>query len=350
MDIRPFLGRMAFGSRVRQRTWKKLAAQVHNGIPLSESMGNLLQQTAVRNASLAHVFRAILMHMASGHNLGTALTGYATPEEIMLISSGQKAGKLEDGLRLATELLVARQKIVSAVVNAVTYPLFLGTLCLVLLTVVSTTVIPQLALLADPTQWTGAASVLYSVASFVGSPYGMVTMCMVVVTGIAALLTLPLWTGPRRLWVEGIPPWSMYRLTVGSVWLFTMATLMRSGMQVSEILENTLASDTTTPYLHERVEAIAIESRAGQNIGEAMFRSGMGFPDPELVDDMRVYAPLPNFQTRLYSLASDWMTDGVELIQQNARVLNTVFLTLIISQVLGLALAVVSLQTQLLPQ
>lgn len=344
------VGRFAFGSKQRQRVWKKIAAQVHNGIPLEESLEILLTQARTRNSSLAAVYADILAHMASGHNLGTALTGYASSEEIMLIASGQKAGKVEEGLRLATTLLVAKQKIQTAVISALAYPLFLALLCIALLLVVSIRVVPQLAVLVDPTQWTGAAGVLYTISNVIGSFYGIVLLTMLLAACVAVFVTLPLWTGKRRVLVENIPPWSIYRLTVGSVWLFTVATLMRSGMQLAHILENMLSSDSISSYLYERVQAIAVQSRAGRNLGEAMYEAGTHFPDVELIDDMRVYARLPGFQERLYEMANDWMVDGVELIQRNAKVLNTIFITGIIAQVGGLAMAVVSLQSQLLPQ
>lgn len=348
--LHAFWGRFAFGSKQRQRAWKKLAVQVHNGIPLDESLEILLTQARSRKSPLAVVYGDILAHMSSGHNLGTALTGYASPEEIMLIASGQKAGKVEEGLRLATTLLAAKQKIQTAVISALAYPLFLALLCISLLVVVSVRVVPQLAVLVDPSQWTGAAGVLYSISSLVGSFYGIMLLSLLLGACVAMFVTLPLWTGKQRRAVESIPPWSIYRLTVGSVWLFTVATLMRSGMQLAHILENMLSSDSCAPYLYERVQAIAVQSRAGRNFGEAMHEAGTHFPDADLIDDMRVYARLPGFQERLYEMASDWMTDGVELIQRNAKVLNTVFITLIIAQVGGLAVAVVSLQSQLLPQ
>lgn len=348
--LRTFWRCFAFGSKQRQRAWKKIAAQVHNGIPLEESLGIMLAQARTRKSPLVPIYDNILAHMSSGHNLGTALTGYASPEEIMLIASGQKAGKVEEGLRLATTLLSAKQKIRTAVISALAYPLFLALLCIFLLVVVSVRVVPQLAVLVDPTQWTGAAGVLYGVSNIIGSFFGIVLLTLLLVAGVAVFVTLPLWTGKQRLLVENIPPWSIYRLTVGSVWLFTVATLMRSGMQLAHILENMLSSDSIAPYLHERVQAIAVQSRAGRNLGEAMYEAGTHFPDADLVDDMRVYARLPGFQERLYEMANDWMVDGVELIQRNAKVLNTIFITAIIAQVGGLALAVVSLQSQLLPQ
>jgi hypothetical protein len=81
-----------------------------------------------------------------------------------------------------------------------------------------------------------------------------------------------------------------------------------------------------------------------------MFESGMGFPDQEIVDDMRVYATLSGFAEKLHELSFQFLDDGIERIQKSAKVLNTVCMLAIISLVVCLALAVVSINQHLLPQ
>lgn len=350
MNLSLLLSRLAFDAATRGRTWKKLAAQAGHGMALYDSVRALRDQAAERRSPLASVFGDVLARLGGGHNLGTALTGYASPEEILLISSGQKAGRVGEGLHLATELLENRRKIVGAVTGALAYPLFLFLLSLVMLAIVSFYVMPQLTALADPRQWTGFAALLYAASSFAGSWAGAVAAVVFAGACVAMIVTLPLWTGRFRRTADRFPPWSMYRLTVGGVWLFTLATLMRSGMQQSQILEMMLASDATTPYLRQRVRAISEQSAGGKNLGEAMYDCGMGFPDPALIDDFRTYAKLPGFHDRLYDIARDWMREGIESIQRNARLLNVLFLLLIIGQMGMLALSVMDLQSQLTTQ
>ena len=317
---------------------------------LYDSVRALRDQAAERRSPLASVFGDVLARLGGGHNLGTALTGYASPEEILLISSGQKAGRLGEGLGLAAELLENRRKITGAVIGALAYPLFLFLLSVFLLIIVSFQVMPQLAELADPRQWTGFAALLYAASSFVSSWAGAVAAILCVGACAAMIVTLPLWTGPLRTVADRFPLWSMYRLTVGGVWLFTLATLMRSGMQLSQILHMMIEADTTSPYLRQRVQAISDQSAGGKNLGEAMYDCGMNFPDPALIDDFRVYAKLPGFHDRLYDIARDWMQEGIEAIQRNAKLLNTLFLLAIIGQMGLLALSVMDLQSQLTTQ
>lgn len=347
MDIQDILARLSFDASIRIRTWKKLAMQAQYGLPLKDSLRNLRDQTQRRNPALARIFGQVLDHMGSGHHLDTALTGYASPEEIMLIASGQKAGKLPEGLRMAAELLEARRKIVGAVAGALAYPLFLFLQAAVMLAIVALQVMPELAQLADPQNWTGFARGLYLISAFIGS-WGGIVLLVALAGGCAALIiTLPLWTGPTRKIADRFPPWSMYRLTVGGVWLFTLSTLMRSGMQLSHILNTMLASENTSPYLRERVRAISNQVGRGENIGEAMYLAGLDFPDRELIDDFRAYAGLPHFKDQLQDFARDWLQEGIAAIQRKARLLNVAFLLLIIGQMLLIALSVMDLHSQL---
>lgn len=350
MNIQESIARLSFNAPMRVRTWKKLAMQARYGQPLKDSLRSLRDQAQRRNPTLAGIFGRILEHISNGHNLGTALTGFASPEEIMLIASGQKAGKLQDGLLMAAELLDARRKIVGAVASALTYPLFLLFLAASMLAVVSLYVMPELAQLSDPDKWTGFARGLYVVSAFTASWGGLLMLVLLTGGCVALVLTLPLWTGPLRRLADRLPPWSMYRLTVGGVWLFTLATLMRSGMQLSHILHTQLASENTSPYLRERIMAINGQVGRGENIGEAMYLCGLDFPDRELIDDFRVFAGLPHFKDQLQDFARDWLQEGIAAIQRKARMLNIIFLLLIIGQMVLIAMSVMDLQSQISTQ
>jgi type II secretory pathway component PulF len=247
-------------------------------------------------------------------------------------------------------LLIAKGKIISAIVGALAYPTVLSLVFCAVLLIVSVFVMPDLAATSDPSQWAGMAGVLYVVTSFINSWGGA---CMFIISAflpVAAVISFPLWTGRYRLYVEKIPPWSIYRLMVGCVWLLTLGTLMRANMQMSRALETMISSENTPPYLRERVRAIVEQIRMGRNLGDALFESGMGFPDRDIIDDMRVYATLPGFDDKLYELALDFLNDGIERIQKSAKALNTVCMLAIVSLVLCLAMAVVGINQQLLPQ
>ncbi|MFP5222878.1 MAG: type II secretion system F family protein [Acidobacteriota bacterium] len=340
--------RLSFGPGVRQRAWRKLAAQTSHGLNLLRAVELLRARAEQRQSPLRLVYAQVLESLSLGLDLGTSLTGFASPEEIMLISAGQRSGTLPEGLQLAAGLLTAKAAMRRAVFSALAYPVFLFAMVGVVLAVVSIMVMPNLAALSSPSSWTGAAWALYALTSFVASPAGGVALMVFLGAVAGGTAALPFWTGRARQVADAIPPWSIYRLTVGCTWLYTLATMMRAGVQLSRILESILDSESTTPYLRERVLAASQEFGMGKNLGEALYDSGFDFPDNEIVDDLRVYAALPGFHLRMNELATEWMDDGVERVKRQARVLNLFALVLITGLVGLIAASIGSLQTQLL--
>ncbi|MBF0482500.1 MAG: type II secretion system F family protein [Desulfovibrionaceae bacterium] len=347
--FRKFLARLFFNAAVRQRTWRKLAAQIRNGFSLDQSLSQFHQRALSRRSPIALVFSQALEFLGLGHNFGACITDFASQEEIMLISSGQQSGKLSEGLELAASLLSARRTIIKAISGSLVYPAFLLCMCGILLLIVSIVVMPELIKFSDPSKWTGSAWILYIMSSFVVSPLGALVIVLLFLSIFLSILTLPILTGRVRLFLDRFPPWSIYRLTVGCVWMFTLSTLMRSGIQLTYILESMINSVNISTYLRERITAIAVETGSGKNLGEALYDCKMNFPDLEMIDDLRVYSALPGFYQQLHQIASEWMDDGVELVKLQARILNIVAILMLTGLLGVVASSIGSIQTQLLP-
>lgn len=341
------LNKIIFNGSVRRRVWKKLSEQMRHGMGLDYSLELLAAQALKRKSPLARIFDNIGARLKTGHGLETALAGYVPAEEIMLIAGGQESGALANGFALAAGLIEAKSKILKAVAGAISYPLLLMGMCVVLLWTISFTVIPQFMEISDPRTWTGMARALWIISDFVASPFGLAVFVIIVAGILFAVFSMPFWTGHIRAYLDRYPPWSVYRLTIGCVWLFTVATLMRSGKQLMHILDAMLNSDAISPFLRERVVAVAHESGLGKNFGEALADTRFNFPDIDMVDDLCAYARLPGFAERLHEIASDWLNHGIEKIQLQARLVNTVFIVFIGVMIFGIVTATGDFQNQI---
>jgi type II secretory pathway component PulF len=181
----------------------------------------------------------------------------------------------------------------------------------------------------------------------VASPAGLAVFLLLVFSLALSVGTLSFWTGKLRLKVENIPPWSIYRLVVGSVWLFTMATLLRAGIDLDFILKDMIANGAMRPWLTERVKAIQTRYRSEGNFGSVLLNLGMNFPDTEMAEELAVFATLPNFESSLYDLAKEWLDDGVARIKRQAGLINNALICAIIFMVCSLGLSMGSIQQQL---
>ena len=341
------LGRLSFGPRVRAQVWKQLGRLLENRMRLADALALLREQAERRGSPRADVYAHILRTLGAGRTLGQALEGgFASREEILLISFAQDSSRLPGGLALAASVLEAREKILKCLWGALAYPLVLLLLIVAMMVIVAERVMPQLALLLNPETWSGAPYLLYLQSAFVVSWQGVFCALAVVAGVVVIVLSFSRWTGPGRRLADKVMPWSMYRLTVGTLWLYAVATRMSAGHQISGILRDMATDSGTSPYLREIVRRILDCSGKGEDFGQALKNSGMGFPSEDLVDTLAVYSRMPDFQQHIIELADGWLADGIETIQRLAGKLKVSVFVLIISELCLVALAIGGLQSQ----
>lgn len=133
---------------------------------------------------------------------------------------------------------------------------------------------------------------------------------------------------------------------MGTVWLYTIATRMQAGHQLSQILKG-MVKQKSSPYLREIVAAILRHSRHGEDFGSALQASGMDFPSREIVDDLRVYARMPGFQTHIMEIADTWIIEGAERVAGYARVIGVVVQLLVLAQLVLVAIVGTTFQDQI---
>ena len=181
--------------------------------------------------------------------MGAALDGLASREETLLISSAQDSSRLAGGLLLASKVLDAKSSIRKSLIGALAYPLMLLLLIVIMMLIVAERVMPQLAMLSDPETWQGAAYALYLQSSFISSWRGTALGIAILILICVVFFSFANWTGSRRRIADRFVPWSIYRLTIGTLWLYAVATRMRAGHQISNILKSMAGDISTSPYL-----------------------------------------------------------------------------------------------------
>ncbi len=346
--IHKFLLQMYFGQNDRKKVYKRLASQIGYNVNLVLCFELLQEQAEKRKRQfLVDMYAYIIEHIKSGQDFHLSLKDYIPADEYMLIQAGDKGGTLADGFLLARKIIEAKQNILSSVRSAIAYPLFLGLMLIVLMLAVTFLVMPNFALISDPTTWTGSAYALYLVSDIIASPIGALAGIILVLLIAFISYSFANLTGQIRKKLDKYPPYSVYRLTVGATWLFTVASLMKSGKIVNDILEEMIKSDTNSHYLKERMEAIIDNFGSGTKFGEALVLADTDFPDAELVYDLKIYSTLPDFNDTLYRLAEDWLTESIDKIKEDSKILNNICISFIAIILLNIVFAFQNIQTTL---
>jgi len=157
--------------------------------------------------------------------------------------------------------------------------------------------------------------------------------------------TFGAWKGPLRAYVEGIPPYSIYRIFVGVGWLLSLSSLVKAGTPVSKALRS-LRSDAS-PYLMYRIDKTLLFINNGDNLGDSLYKTKLHFPDKEIIGDLRIYSELDNFQESLGQVAYDWLETSIEDVANKAAVLNTVAILFVAATIAWVVWGMFDMQNQM---
>ena len=348
-----WVARKSYSAQHRIRLYRKLAKLMRNGKQLLASMENLHYRAARKSQTdiEAIVLGDILHEMRGGKGFAIAMGDYASTNECMILDSGGRGGTLPDAMDLSATMLDAQKQMKSQVLSAIVQPLFLLAMLLVVVLAMSKVVIPKLTVVLEPSEWDPVAYGLYQLTQVVNSPWFLLVLFLLVSALVGVALSLPLWSGRGRATFDKIPPWSMFRLLIGSGWVLSLASLIRSGETILNSMKN--MRDVATRgrfknlWLRDRLNKTIFHYTSGYNVGEALEATGTGFPDQEIVDDLVTFADLDGFDDILYNIGQEWISTGLQRIKQQTSVLNTASMVFIGIVLAWFTYAVVSIQMSL---
>jgi len=319
---------LEFNAKARERLYRKLSQLLKNGVSLDRA----LEQIAVIESKRKHVATAAVLRrwrtsIENGMNFGQCIAPFVPSSEALLLETGGNSGRLQESFLNAAESVSQQRRVKSAIISAGSYPALLVMVLIAALVLASYNIIPAFGEVLPVEKWQGTAALVASFAQAIREK-GLYIFGSMVAFVMVVSFSMPRWTGRTRMWVEKVVPYNIYRMWQGSSLLLSIASLMASGVKIDDNAMRRL-SMRASPYLRERIHAIARQLTAGNNLGEAMGRTGFNFPEEELIDDLRIYATLKGFEENLTAITRDWVGEVEGKVVAAMKVLNTIALVLI---------------------
>ncbi|EJN02927.1 type II secretion system F family protein [Herbaspirillum sp. YR522] len=322
-DINRLWAKTQFTDTARLRLYRKMSKMLSNGLPLLKVLEELRDRESYNGKKpkepLAIILDDCRRSVQNGRLLSEALDGWVPKSEQMILMAGEQSGKLESTLISVVNVVQARKKINSVIVGGMAYPLAILGLVLSYIYLFGAKVIPQFTTMMDPNKWQGAARSLYLMSLWVQNWMGW-TLLGIGAALVILFVSMPRWRGTVRIWADRAPPYSIYRLMVGSGFLLAFSALQGAGVTVEKALMR--LSNGAQPWLRERLDGALLGVRSGLNCGEALRNTGYQFPSKEVIDDLCVYAEYKGFADALQLMADEWMEQGVEVISLRMKLVN----------------------------
>ena len=336
-----------FSNSGRLKIYRKLASLLRNRFSLMDALDMLHdgltnggknpgEPMAIALASWGHALQ-------NGVPFSDALKGWAPDRERLMLSVGD-VSNLENALLNLIRVSEGSTKMIRPIISAISYPSFLFMMSVLIVWAIGVYMVPPMLEAVPGLNWVGTARTLVDLSEWVQKNWLMAFAAFPTVA-LVIYLTISIWTGKIRAAFDNIPPWSLYKIFVGITWLLALSALVKGGVPVS-VAMSSLKRDASK-YLIERIDAALAFIKNGDNLGQALNKTGFQFPDKEIIADLKIYAELDNFEEALESLANNWLDESVYMIEQKAEIMNTVAILTIAAIIAWAVFGVFDMQDQI---
>lgn len=322
--------KLQFTGKKRNRIYRKLNRFLNNGVPMTRALDILWNHASDDGRKPKESQAVIIDHwrrqVAEGRKLGQAIKGWVPDSDRLVIEGGEAAGNLTVAIEKAMAINESAGKIKTTVIKGLSYPLMLVGAAIGLLVLIVRQVVPAFDAVLPKEQWEGLGAQMAFVARMIDS-YLFVGLSAMGILMALAVWSMPRWTGSMRTKLDKLPPWSLYRLVLGSGFMLTVGGMIKAGIPLPTVLD--MLRRDASPWYRERISATSRWVNEGFNLGEALHKAGHSFPDKESVMDLRAYAGLHKFDEALEKLGTEWLEESVQKIEMQTAVMrNLGFLAL----------------------
>lgn len=322
-DIELKFAKFQFSGKKRKRVYQKLMRFLASGVPLPRALDILWSHASLDGRkpkeSQALIIDKWRRQVAEGKKFGQAIKGWVPESDHLVIEGGEAAGNLTVAIEKAIAINESSNKIKTTVIQGLAYPVMLVAAAVGLLILIVNSVVPAFSAVLPKDQWTGLGAQLAFVADLVDNYLYIFLGLLFISIGVISW-SMPRWTGRFRVKFDRFPPWSIYRLVLGSGFMLTVSGMIKAGIPLPSVLA--LLARDASPWYRQRVTQTLRWVNEGFNLGEALHRTGYEFPDTESVTDLRAYAGLNKFDEALEKLGTEWLNESVQKIELQTGVLR----------------------------
>jgi len=317
---------MLMSNKTRLKLYRKIASLMKNRFSLMDAL-DMLHDGASNGGKnpgepLAIALAAWARALNNGAPFSDALKGWAPDRERLMLSVGD-VSDLENALLNLIKVTEGSTKMIRPIIGAITYPSFLLMMSVLIIYAIGVYMVPPMIDAAPNVRWHGMAADLVDLSDWIKNNWIVAFSSLPVIMAII-YLTIGIWTGAIRALFDNLPPWSLYKIFTGISWLLALSALVKGGTPVSTALR-ALRRDASK-YLKERIDKTLVFVNNGDNLGQALAKTGLNFPDKEIIADLKIYSELDNFEEALDNLANEWLEESVYMIEERAGILNMVAL------------------------
>lgn len=338
-----YLRTFVLTNRRRLDLYRNLEMITNSGVSLNETVRLLASKFRKHtpHSAVPLILDDWLKTMAMGRTFNQAITPWVPGWEILLLRAG---GSTQIGhmLKYVAELSENIIRLKSGLVSSLRYPLFALMMLFALMGVFAYYVIPNLISFMSPDQWPQITKNLYVFTTFIteNSVYLLILLVALCV-GIGWTLGNMRTSRLRRI-LNHLPPWSIYKQFHSSIFLLSLASLLRSGVSFGHALETIRGG--SSKYMSSVLIMMQAKLQAGKRAGEAIQSEIF---DNETLINLEVYADTDKLEEGIFVLAEEQLEKQIKKLADATKMLGNLILLLVVGFIIWNYMGLIALQTSI---
>lgn len=325
------LAKQGFNADARVDFYESVGTLLENGKSLQEALNTMHASASAdgrkKGTPVAAIIDDCLARLRNGDTLSAALARWIPPQECWLIAAGERAGELSVACDSACRTIGDQRGLVSAVVSALAYPCMLLLALCGVLALIGYAIVPDLLKQGAVDNWRGTTRVMLVVGLAVQA-VGPYILAVLVASIVSMGASMPRMTGRWRDRLDAWPPWSIYRVLMGTGFLLNIGTMLGAGVRLEDCMIVMLRH--ANPYMRERINDTLRGIRSGLTLGDALFAAEHQFPNPRAVRYLKDLSGEQGFDQVVRRFGRRELDRSVRDIAKQSKIVGNV-LTLLVA-------------------
>ncbi|EGS9941583.1 type II secretion protein F [Salmonella enterica] len=276
------------------------ADMIDSGIPLYDSIQKLRYEGKdLLGKGFVAKLDLIITRMAESESVNAVFTGLVPKDELSVIFSSEKSGSLSSGFRGIAEMINYRKELTASIIKAVTFPLIMLVLALVVISGYAVKVFPAFERVVPTQRWPAVTQVLYSFGTSLYNGLWIYFVVAIIIIYILSVVMLNNFTGRiRNNLLDRIMPFSIYKKLSCSVFISNLSSMLKNKVPINDSL--VVLSHNANRWLNSHISAMLNKMTDGDEYKEAL---NTGLLGKEEILNISIYSGLPSFSDVLAAVA-----------------------------------------------
>lgn len=309
-----------FSKKQRFYIYQFCADMIKAELPIYDSIVKLhAEGKTLLGSGFVKKLQIFMDKMATTESVSGVFEGFVPREELGVIYSSEKSGSLAEGFLSIVDTLKFEQQLRSQLIKAVSFPLIMLCLALVVIGGYAVKVFPAFEKVIPTKRWPDVTQVLYSFGTELYNGLWVYLLVAFVVIVILIRLMINNVTGKLRNNVlDKILPFSTYKRMSASLFLSSLSAMLRNNIPLNESLD--VIRLNANRWMRQHLTIMQNNMALGQPYGKAMSTGLLGAS--ELLN-ISLYSSLPSFYDVLLAVSDKAKKDIAENIEWLSGVLRS---------------------------